>query len=213
MLIVLVLFFGAGLVATVFALGGIEAGAHWPAWWAGFWRAGFGFFAGVLTFRLVGSPRTAMRSPKSWSILLVALLPVICLIPAAPETQPVVDLIFAVVLAIPLLVLAQSVGPPTWLNTLFTVGGRISDAVCILHQPFRKLAERAPWRGVDLVGFAPLSGFAILVSVVVLAYFAERYFDRPAHRLIVAKLRQHAIQEMEASRTGTRAAGPMGSTS
>ncbi len=205
----LVLFCGVGLVVTVFALGSIDVGSHWPTWWAGFWRAGFGFFAGVLAFRLVGSPRTAIRPAKSWSILLVVLLPVICLIPATPEMQPVVDLTFAVVLAIPLLILAQSAGPPTWLNTLFTVGGRISYAVYILHQPFRELAERAPWRGIDLLAIAPLGGVAILVSVVVLSYFAERYYDRPVRRLIVAKLRQRETQKAAASRTGMRAAKPM----
>ncbi|HEY7798111.1 MAG TPA: acyltransferase [Hyphomonadaceae bacterium] len=180
------------LIYTVFYFGSIDAGPQWDNFVAGFARAGFGFFAGVLGYRLLGSPRTAKRPEKKSALIVVVLLPIICLTPATEQMRPFVDIALAMLLSLPLLWVAQSMGPPARFNALFTIGGRISYAVYILHQPFRELAARAAWHDINLYSVAPLSGIVIMILAVSLAYFAERYYDRPVRRWIVAKLRQRA---------------------
>jgi peptidoglycan/LPS O-acetylase OafA/YrhL len=189
----------AFLVFAVFFFGSINTGSHWADWWAGFARGGFGFFAGVLTFRLLGSPKTARRPQSKWAFVILVTIPVVCFIPATAELRPFVDLTLAVVLGIPLLWISQSVAPPTRYHKLFIVGGRLSYAIYILHQPFREVAERITWRTPILLDTAPLGGIAILVIVVTLSYFAERYFDRPVRRFVVAHLKRRGSR-----RTGSK---------
>ena len=153
---------GAGLAAAIMVFGRIDIGSDWATWWGGLARACFGFFAGVLAFRLVGSPRTAAR-PRTWlAIPLIVLLPLICFIPAPHEMRPFVDIALAWCVLLPMLLVCQSIRPPDRFTTLFTVGGQISYAIYILHQPLREIIERVQWRSTLVSDFAPWSGIAIM---------------------------------------------------
>lgn len=196
----------AFLAFAVFSYGMIDQGSHWDGWWVGFARGGFGFFAGVLAYRLLGTPKTARRPESKWAFVILVTIPIACFIPATPELRPFVDLTLAIALGIPLLWVSQSVAPPAKYHNLFIVGGRISYAIYILHQPFREVAERITWRSNILLDTAPLPGMLILVTVVSLAYVAERYYDRPLRRLVVAKLKQRAARRRGRGPTGGVAA-------
>jgi peptidoglycan/LPS O-acetylase OafA/YrhL len=148
----------------------------------------------VLTFRLIGAPRTTKRRVSNWSFVLLLAIPVAGFIPATPELRPFVDLTLAMVLGMPVLWLCQTMAPPLRYHALFTVGGRISYALYILHQPFRELAERISWRSGLLFEIRPVGGILILVTAVALAYVAERYYDRPLRRWFVARLKRGAAQ-------------------
>ncbi len=203
-LVMVVIGCALALVFTVFHFGYIDAGADWAQWWAGFARAGFGFFAGVLTFRLLGRPTTGRRPESNWAFVLLIAIPIACFIPATPQLRPFVDLTLAAVLGIPGLRIAQGIAPPARYHGLFIVGGRISYAIYILHQPFREVAERISWRTPVLYEVQPLGGVAILVMVVALSYFAEKYYDRPLRRMIVGMLKQREMRR----RGPGRAASP-----
>lgn len=194
-LIAVVVVCAIALAFTVFHFGGIYAGAEWSNWWAGFSRAGFGFFAGVLAYRLLGSPKKTERPASNWAFVILVAIPIACFIPATPALRPFVDLTLAVILGIPLLWVSQSVAPPAKYHGLFITGGRISYAIYILHQPFNDVARRINWRTGLLDQVAPLGGIIILILVVSVAYYAERYFDRPVRRFVVAKLKQRAARK------------------
>jgi len=191
-LALLVVTFAVVLVVAVFSVGKIDAGSDWATFWAGLARAGFGFSAGVLTFRLMGAPRTTKRPVSNWSFVLLFAIPVAGFIPATPELRPFVDLTLAMVLGMPVLWLCQAMAPPLRYHALFTLGGRISYALYILHQPLRELAERISWRSPLLFEIRPVGGVLILVMAVGLAYVAERFYDRPVRRWIVARLKRRA---------------------
>src|SRR5690606_12547106 len=144
------------LIATIFYYGKIDNGSDWATFWGGFARAGFGFFAGVLAYRLMGCPRTAKRPVTNWSFALLIILPAVCFIPTTPEMRPVLDAVLVVVFGIPLLMVAQSVAPPQPAARYLLTLGRISYAIYILHQPFREIAERITWRSPILLDTAPL---------------------------------------------------------
>ncbi|MDP3739854.1 MAG: acyltransferase [Hyphomonadaceae bacterium] len=204
-LAILVLLCAAGLAATVFTLGRIDAGSDWATFWAGFGRASFGFFAGVLTFRLLGSPRQTKRPVSNWSFVILFAIPVACFFPASPELRPFVDLILAMILGMPLLWISQSVAPPPIFNRLFTIGGRISYAIYILHQPFREVADRIGWHTKMIYEIAPLPGILVMATVLSLAYFAEKYYDRPVRRWVAASMKKRAARRQFEQQTDNAA--------
>ena len=193
-LVGVVLIAAACLAVTILTFGRIDIGSDWGTWWGGLARAMFGFFAGVLAYRLAGSPRTANR-PKHWfAVPLLVMLPAICFIPATPEWRPFVDIALACGILLPLLLICQSIRPPDRFTALFTIGGQISFAVYILHQPVREIIKRLQWQSTIVSDLAPWSGLAIMVFVVALAFVAERYYDRPVRAAIVAWLKSRAAK-------------------
>lgn len=187
------------LAIAVFAFGDIGLGSDWRTFWGGFARAGFGFFAGVLAYRLAGSPTTAKRPQSRWALALLVALPPVCLIPATPELRPFLDMLLVVGLGIPLLLAGQSCAPSARFSAPLLLGGRISYAVYILHQPFWEIAKRVNWRTSVIEDIAPAGGIALLTMVVFLAWLAEKYYDRPVRRWIVRQLKRRAAARMTAS--------------
>lgn len=180
------------LICTIFHFGTISVGSLWSDWWGGLARASFAFFAGVLAFRVVGSPAVVKR-PKHWAAIpLLLLLPVICYIPATRELRPFVDIGMAVFLMFPLLLICQSISPGDRVSRLFMLGGQISYAVYILQQPVREIIDRVEYRTTLLSDIAPIGGIVAMVGVVALSYFAEKYYDRPVRRAFVRMLKRRA---------------------
>lgn len=194
-LVAVVIACAIALILTVFHFGKIDVGPVWKNAWGGFARAGFGFFAGVLAFRILGSPKSTVRPISNWAFALMVVIPVICFIPSTKEVRPFVDLTLAVILGIPILLISQSMAPPEKFHRLFIMGGRISYAIYILHQPFCEVARRINWRTGLLDQYAPLGGVAILIVVLILSYFVERYYDRPIRRYLMAKVKQRSTRK------------------
>jgi len=186
------------LVATVMTFGSIDAGSRLSDFWAGFGRAGFGFFAGVLCYRLLGRPTTTRRPVSWWALVVLVAIPVACFLPATPELRPFVDLTMAIGLGMPLLCISQSIEPPKQFVRLFTMGGRISYAIYILHWPF--LEGRGTQAGVGRAWprWDRCWGGIIFLIVLPFAYFAEGYCDRPVRGWIVARFRQRAASRSTA---------------
>ena len=197
MLIGVVLVAALGLAITILIFGRIDIGSDWGTWWGGLARAMFGFFVGVLAYRLAGSPRMANR-PKHWfAVPLLVMLPAICFIPATPEWRPFVDIALACGILLPLLLICQSLRPPDRFAGLFTLGGQISYGVYILHQPIREIVKRVSWKSTIVSDLAPWSGMAIMVLVVAIAFVAERYYDRPVRGALVAWLKSRETKRAD----------------
>lgn len=173
------------LTITIFTFGHIDVGSNMQNFWGGLPRAAFGFFGGVLAFRLVGSPRTSERRPTRWAFVLLIGLPLACLMPATPELRPYLDALLVVGLGIPLLCAAQSVAPPMKYASMFHHAARISYALYILQAPLIVMLRRVEWRYPELPGWAPLPGIAVLVVMLLAAHIAERYYDRPVRRWVL----------------------------
>jgi len=187
------------LICTILHFGTISIGSLWSDWWGGLARASFAFFAGVLAFRVVGSPTTVSR-PKHWAAVpLLLLLPVICYIPATREMRPFVDIGMAIFLMFPLLLVCQSIRPGDRVSGLFMLGGQISYAVYILQQPVRELLDRVEYRSTLLSDTAPVGGIAAMLIVALGAYFAEKYYDRPVRRAFVRMIRSRAARRAAAA--------------
>jgi peptidoglycan/LPS O-acetylase OafA/YrhL len=165
-------------------LGGVFAGVYWEGWWGGFARSFFGFFAGVLIFRAAGAP-TEPGTRRSYGVVfLFLLLPAILMIRVPPQWFVYYQLFLLLALGMPLLQLAQAFQAPRLLERLFVFGGQISYALYVIHQPFLDAMIRLSWKWPELTR-APWAGLIFCATMIVLAYFAERWFDRPMRRWIV----------------------------
>jgi peptidoglycan/LPS O-acetylase OafA/YrhL len=157
-------------------------------------RVCYSFFAGVLLFRLFRARRTGAE-PRTSTVLsvLVAAAVVACL--AAPRLglpTGVYDVV-VVGLAFPALVYAAAlVNPGPRLVGLFSFLGLVSYAIYVLHVPAFHLAEHglARYAGLDLAAHRPAGGFAILALLVALCWLADRLYDIPLRRWLVARLRR-----------------------
>ncbi|HVY90062.1 MAG TPA: acyltransferase [Hyphomonadaceae bacterium] len=194
---VVVLFFVA-LAASVISYGRIDIGNYWGTWWVGYERAGFGFFAGVLAYRLVGSPRTAKRPYSPLWVVVVFLVPLVGFIPASRELRPFVDLGLVLLAGVPLLWLGATVAPPSRVLRLCLLGGRLSYGIYILHYPFVVVLQRLAWRNPEVYKWPPLPGILLAIVAVTVAFLAEKYYDRPVRRFIAAKLRERSNRKANA---------------
>jgi peptidoglycan/LPS O-acetylase OafA/YrhL len=184
--------FAVSLVVAVHAYGQIHIGMDWRHFFGGFARAGFGFFAGVLAFRLVGSPMQAKRPASNWAFVLMVAIPMICLFPVPSDLRIYAELFVVIGLGIPILLISQVIEPPSRYTALFLAGGRISYALYILHVPIAWLFLNQEWR-FDLYGLAPpVPGLLLLALMIVVAWVTEKYYDRPVRRAIVAMIRKSA---------------------
>lgn len=201
-LMLVVLVCAVALAVTDFTWPGANPGHRWDSAWGGLARASFGFFAGVLVFRFVGSPRKVNR-PRSWaSLLIVGVLPAYALVPTIAQTQAITEVVLVGVLGIPLIWAAQAVQPPKILEGLFLMLGRISYALYILHYGLVLAAIRLDWRFNMPIELKPLAGIALILVAASLAYVAERYYDRPVRKLIMsamARSRERRKQTAKAS--------------
>ncbi|MBI1360394.1 MAG: acyltransferase family protein [Alphaproteobacteria bacterium] len=180
----------AGLFVTTYFYGSLDTGPHWSTFWGGFSRVGFGFFAGVLLFRLAGSPtKPVMRTGWLWAIPWL-LMPVLIFVPATPQTRPIIDIALSVLFAPLLTWTSMKLKPPKALIPLFTYGGAISYAIYVLHFPMFEVARHVAWRleTVSAIGTAA-AGVAFIAVVVVVSMAAERYFDVPVRRWLNKKLK------------------------
>ncbi len=184
--------FAVILVLVVQYYGKINVGMDWKNILGGFARAGFGFFAGVLAFRLVGSPRQTRRPPSNWAFVVMLAIPAICLFPAPHELRIYAELFVVVGLGVPILWVSRLIEPPSRYVGLFLVGGRISYALYILHMPVVELFKRQQWRFLENGLPPPIPGIILLVVMVAIAWLAEKYYDRPVRRMVVRMIKLRA---------------------
>lgn len=191
-LLAVVAAFALSLVVAVHYYNQIHIGMDWRNFYGGFARAGFGFFAGVLAFRLVGSPTRAKRPVSSWAFVLMLAIPLISFFPLPSDLRIYGELFVVVGLGIPIIWISQSIEPPSRFAALFLAGGRISYALYILHMPIAELFRDQEWR-FYLYGFAPpIPGVLLLALMIVVAWGAEKYYDRPVRRALVGMLKRAA---------------------
>jgi peptidoglycan/LPS O-acetylase OafA/YrhL len=174
------------LAVVTITYGTIDQGPSWWNFWGGFARAMFGFFAGVLVFRVCGSPSAAPKRESWQAVPAIFAVAVLCLIPQTPQTRPFVELGIVCFIGPVLLCWGQSIQPWRPLAAVFAKLGAISYALYVLHYPFNELMTRLHWKWLFLseVPFTPWVGAGLLAASVAAAWIAEHYYDRPARRFL-----------------------------
>lgn len=179
--------FAVALTVSVLYYDELQTGTTWALFWGGFARAGFGFFAGVLMYRLAGAPRKP--TGKSSPLALLALVPLVVLVfIRVPEDYRIAcQLAVAFVVGPTVIYYAQTVQPPRFLWPLFARAGALSYAIYVLHYP---LVQAVRWEESWLTGLpgmhTALLGITILAAAAAFSHVVEQYYDQPVRRMIAA---------------------------
>lgn len=199
-LIALTLAFACLLAVCVGTYGTINSGPAWGSIASGFCRAGFGFFAGVLVYRLAGTPRRPASRTSHWAWFLVAVPWIVSLIPVFPGYNVFVELGIVCFIGPILIHYAQALQPPKHATKTFVALGGASYAIYMIHFPVYEFMQRVSWHFPVLErAWAPWSGMVILVAVVAMGFAAERWFDRPVRGWMNAKLKERRKRKALAS--------------
>jgi peptidoglycan/LPS O-acetylase OafA/YrhL len=165
---------------------GLDKGVEWPAFYVGFARLGYAFPAGLLLYRL---HRPARRRGSLSALVIVALTTTLLFVPWSTLHQRAFDLLIALV-AVPAIVwVACRVEPSARLLPLFAGAGAISYAVYVLHVPFAFIVQDLANRSHFLPHPHGVSAVVLLPGIVLLAWCADRYYDTPVRRALVARSR------------------------
>jgi peptidoglycan/LPS O-acetylase OafA/YrhL len=170
--------------ASLLLYGSLAGGALWDGVWAGYGRVAFGFFAGVLMFRL-----SRQRAPTPSNLGALAMLGLLAgAVIAVPSPMPY-DLVVAA-LAFPALVWwGMRVQPGGWLARVAERAGPLSYALYATHGPVLAIVKPQLLRAhVSPPVFVAVSAVAALA----VAWAAERLWDRPIRRWLNARPRRPA---------------------
>jgi peptidoglycan/LPS O-acetylase OafA/YrhL len=192
-LVGIVVLSAAALVVSILAYGGIgDAGWRWPTFWGGFARASFGFFCGVLVYRLAGSPRRNSGRASYWALAGMVAVPAVLALRPPQDLFALAEWAATCLFCPAILWMLVKTEPPRWFQAIAASLGSASYAIYIVHFPVYDTVLRASWRIPQLAEWAPLTGAAILVAVVILAFVAERWYDRPVRRWLTGFVRRLA---------------------
>lgn len=191
-LIATVIFSGILLALLSIAHGTTDGGSELLNAPVGLARAAFGFFAGVLIFRLAGSP-TQPRKNTTWMGLvpMVALVPM-AFIPPQGDLKPFTQLVAILAFAPLVVFLGQRLEAPRFLHPIMRWTGEVSFAVYVFHWPLlmvlRYYEEANPG---SLTSLGPIVGVIFLAVVVLVSWILSTFVDAPIRKWLTQLTRRH----------------------
>jgi peptidoglycan/LPS O-acetylase OafA/YrhL len=165
---------------------GIDKGSAWATFYVGFARLGYAFPAGLLLYRL---KRPARRRGSILAIFIIALAIGLLFIPWSTLSQPAADLLIMLAVLPAIVWAACRAEPPARLLPLFAFSGAISYGIYVLHVPFEFIVQDLACRSHFLRHPHGVTAVILLPGVVVLTWCADRYYDTPVRRALLARLR------------------------
>lgn len=160
--------------------GDLNAGATWGGFLAGFLRVAFGYFLGVLAYRVWKAGR---RMPTMPPVLLIACLAAVLACGPPEPWRAMLDLV-AVTLVFPALVIlsAQGAADERRGGRLMRWLGATSYAVYVLQAPV--FFGAATLFGGASTSTRATTGVATLLALVPVSHLATTLFDAPARRFL-----------------------------
>ncbi|MCP3718775.1 acyltransferase [Paraburkholderia sp. CNPSo 3281] len=165
---------------------GLANGVAWPTFYVGFARLGYAFPAGLLLYRF---HRPARRRGSLSAVLIVALVLGLLFMPWSTLHQPVVDLVIALAVLPAIVWAACRVEPPVRLLPLFVFSGAISYGIYVLHVPFAFAVQDLAVHVHFLRHPSAVSAVVLLPGIVLLTWCADRCYDAPVRRALLARSR------------------------
>jgi peptidoglycan/LPS O-acetylase OafA/YrhL len=193
-LVIFVGILGAALIAITLRNHSFDLGASWRTFDGGLARAMFGFFAGMLVYRLRDKFAFTTRIQSNWMVLALAALTLSSFLPrvAVGEWRPPAELklLFAMALYPSLILVAARYEPGARLLPICSWLGVASYAAYVLHVPLHSLGGVVAQLTADvwLERYAPVSGVAFIVVIGLCAWAADKYWDRPIRAFLNQKL-------------------------
>ncbi|HVY35464.1 MAG TPA: acyltransferase [Caulobacteraceae bacterium] len=165
-----------GLAYTALHFGSLDVGFSSKQFVGGFGRVFFSFFAGVGVYRLqLVRPCTLKISP--WLLLAGCFVLLIAWPHRGPE-RTAYDMACALLIFPLFAYLSTAVEPGPFGQKLFSLGGGASYALYLIHSPLGGVLNQFFILYGRPKGSA-LLGITFIACMAVIAWLAERYYDRP----------------------------------
>jgi peptidoglycan/LPS O-acetylase OafA/YrhL len=181
----------SALALVWYALSGdVDVGPTPRTFLGGFPRTAFGFFGGVLLFRLMRAKKLPTVGAPIWGLGL-ALLVVFTTPKFAPAANAVFDLACLFVLFPAILSLGAHAGPSRW-DAISRVSGALSYPIYVLHYPLYMVIGGLLLMAGSPLG-PPLQGLVAGALVVGISWAALKLYDEPLRAwLATAHFRRRA---------------------
>lgn len=182
----------AALIGCTIWLGTMDMGWSWENVIGGFPRVTYGFFAGVLVYRLWS--KVALPALPAWAAFLALML---VFVAPVPEPYRWIYELFAAIVIFPVLVAVSAGAQAKGLLLKASAGaGALSYGVYILHVPIWNWAKAimpilVPW-WTAIPGFAHY--FIIAAVAVLAAAVLDRVYDKPVRRWLSTRRAQRPAQ-------------------
>lgn len=182
------------LIAVTLRYNSFDLGASWRTFDGGLARALFGFFAGVLLYRLRDRFGFTARIQSTTMVFVLAAVTLATFLPrvALGEWRPSAEikLLLAMALYPALILFAARYEPGARLLPVCSWLGVASYAVYVLHVPMHSLGGVIAKLSADvwLEEFAPIAGLLFIGSIGAAAWIADKYWDRPIRAFLSQKL-------------------------
>ena len=184
---------GVALVALTLASGHLDMGPNWWSVGGGLARAVFGFFMGVLIYRLMGSPKEAPKRHSWLALPALIVVPILSFLPDVHIARPLVELALVCLVGPALAMWGVSMQPPRATARVIAWSGAISYALYVLHYPLYQVMKRIAGRFPAIYEtYAPWSGIAILIVSIGVAALAAHVLDKPMRKWLSARLTRKA---------------------
>jgi peptidoglycan/LPS O-acetylase OafA/YrhL len=158
----------------------------------------FGFFAGVLLYRLRDKFGFTARIQSTTMVVVLAAITLATFLPRVAlgdwRPGPEIKLLFAMALYPALILIAARYEPGARLLPICSWLGVASYAVYVLHVPMHSLGGVVAKLSADvwLEEFAPVAGLLFIVAVGAAAWAADKYWDRPIRAFLSQKFTPRA---------------------
>lgn len=172
---------GALLASMAFAGLSLNIGSEWNNILGGLPRVFFSFPVGILIYRLFRQEKLPrIRMPI---VAIIAMVIGTFSLNPSRANVPLFDLI-AVLLVLPAIVWLAMCNEPTRGARMLSLLGTISYPIYMLHSSLfrvlRKVLEKLI--GADYTLYAPGTGIALIMALIVISWCADRWYDRPIRK-------------------------------
>lgn len=184
-LLAIIVFFGLLLSGAAWLRGDLDVGHTWGigSFAAGFSRAGFGFFLGILIFRkidILSRKFKALNFPWLAAICTIGILGS----PSLDRLNPLIDMI-SVILIFPAAVIILSQGNSSKASRFLVILGSASYPIYVLHQPLGFIFSNHLNSHLEIP--APFSGIIFVVALIATSLALEKTYDIPVRKWLTMR--------------------------
>lgn len=172
------------LLETAHFFGTVDTGYNYATFVGGLARVGFSFPIGILLYHVRD------RLPLRLSPVLVLAATAAALSVSPPAAARLNYEFACIFLLFPLIVLAGAGQEPKWGAPVFHFLGLTSYAIYAVHLPTQRLVHGVLQKiGVDVTKWAPLSGIALVLALLLASAALDRFYDGPVRRWLWERYR------------------------
>jgi len=183
----IVIILSAILVAIgAFHYGWLNIGMDWNTFLYGVGRVGFSFTLGIVMSRL---HHRIDKNPSILAIFPIAILLAIFLVPVPDHLRAWRDLLCVFVILPLILEAGIRLEMPKGMRFYAELLGDLSYPIYILHYPLLTIFYFLAQRNASVSTLNFTIGYVFTICVV--AWFIERYYDRPVRSILSARLHIH----------------------